>query len=258
MLLDHRAQHGRQEHVHPPGRADHAAGADRQLRPGRGRRRSASPTASSPASAPATSSAAGQSTFMVEMTETANILNNATPREPGDPRRDRPRHQHLRRRVARLGDRRALHDRVGCRTLFATHYHELTELAKTLAACAISTSPCASGRTRWCFYKIIAGAADKSYGIHVARLAGVPRPVNERAKDLFAQLEDQSLDEQGRAKLARQRPRRGAPAITLRGGASAAQRTAQVNLDETAPLAAWQLLQRWQSEIGGERNGDKP
>ena len=70
---------------------------------------------------------------MVEMTETARILNTATRAEPGDPRRDRPRHEHLRRRLAGLGHRRAPARHVGCRTLFATHYHELTDLAGTLA-----------------------------------------------------------------------------------------------------------------------------
>ena len=72
--------------------------------------------------------ARGQSTFMVEMTETARILNTATRAQPGDPGRDRPRHEHLRRPVAGLGVVEYLHDHIGCRTLFATHYHELTEL----------------------------------------------------------------------------------------------------------------------------------
>ena len=94
-------------HLHPPGRADRRSWPRWALRPGRVGDASASPTASSPASAPATTSARGQSTFMVEMTETANILNNATAAEPGHPRRDRPRHEHLRRPAHRLGRRRA-------------------------------------------------------------------------------------------------------------------------------------------------------
>ena len=89
------------------------------------------------ASAPRTTSRAGQSTFMVEMTETANILHHATAQQPGDPRRDRPRHLHLRRPLDRLGGRRAPARPQGGapRTLFATHYHELTELAASSPAC---------------------------------------------------------------------------------------------------------------------------
>ena len=80
----------------------------------------------------------GQSTFMVEMTETANILNNATDRQPGDPGRDRPRHEHAGRPVAWPGRSPSTSPpSVRCRTLFATHYHELTDLAERTPACRI-------------------------------------------------------------------------------------------------------------------------
>ena len=80
--------------------------------------------------------AGGESTFMVEMKETADILAQLTPRSLVDPRRDRPRHQHLRRHLHRLGGGRAPARRAAERplVLFATHYHELTDLARTQAA----------------------------------------------------------------------------------------------------------------------------
>ena len=84
-----------------------------------------------------------------------------------------------------------LHDQIGCRTLFATHYHELTELAEPLAAaCGTYNVAVREWQDEVVFlHKIVAGAADKSYGIHVARLAGVPRTCVERAKQVLAQLE---------------------------------------------------------------------
>ena len=119
---------------------------------------------------------AGQSTFMVEMTETARILNNATPRslvildEIG---RGTSTYDGLSLAWAIVEH---LHDHIGCRTLFATHYHELTDLAGTLALASRNLNVAVK---EWedhvvFLHKIVAGAADKSYGIHVARLAGVP------------------------------------------------------------------------------------
>ena len=144
---------------------------------------------------------------MVEMTETARILNTATPRSlvildeigRGTSTYDGIS---LAWAVAEY-----LHDRVGCRTLFATHYHELTDAGRIARRRAQpATWRCASGRTRSSSCtRSSPGAADKSYGIHVARLAGVPRDVVERAKEILAQLEDEHLDADGRAKLARRR-----------------------------------------------------
>ena len=133
----------------------------------------------------------GQSTFMVEMTETANILNNATPRslvildEIG---RGTSTYDGVSLAWAIVEH---LHDHVGCRTLFATHYHELTELAKTLPRRAQLQRRGArvAGRGRLPAQDRRRARADKSYGIHVARLAGVPREVIERAKQILAQLE---------------------------------------------------------------------
>ena len=107
VAAGHRPQHGGQVHHPPPDRPLRGAGADGRVRARRRRRRSAWWTGSSPASARATTWRAGQSTFMVEMSETSAILHNAGAAEPGAARRDRPRHLDLRRRRDRLGGDRA-------------------------------------------------------------------------------------------------------------------------------------------------------
>jgi DNA mismatch repair protein MutS len=132
----------------------------------------------------------GQSTFMVEMTEAANILNNATPRslvildEIG---RGTSTYDGV---SLAWGITEYLHDAVGCRTLFATHYHELAELADRLAGLRnynVLVHETDDGIVM--LHKIATGSADKSYGIHVARRAGVPASVLERARQVLAELE---------------------------------------------------------------------
>ncbi|MBI4286126.1 MAG: DNA mismatch repair protein MutS [Chloroflexi bacterium] len=136
--------------------------------------------------------AAGQSTFMVEMVETANILNNATPRsliildEIG---RGTSTYDGL--SIARaVAEYIHNHPRLGAKTLFATHYHELVEMANFLPRvknCNVSVAE-EGGRVIF-LYKIVPGGVDKSYGIHVAQLAGLPRPVVHRAQEVLAELE---------------------------------------------------------------------
>jgi len=88
-----------------------------------------------------------------------------------------------------------LHNQIGCRTLFATHYHELTDLEQTLPGVANLNVAVKEWEGEVVFlHQIVPGAADKSYGIYVAQLAGVPREVNERAQEILAQLEDQGGD----------------------------------------------------------------
>jgi DNA mismatch repair protein MutS len=133
-----------------------------------------------------------QSTFMVEMSETANILNNASPRslvildEIG--------------RGTSTFDGISLawaitehiHDAIGCRTLFATHYHELVELEKTKPRLRNANVAVRETEGEIVFlYQIVPGGADQSYGIHVARLAGVPASVLERAREILKFLEKQ-------------------------------------------------------------------
>ncbi len=147
----------------------------------------------------------GQSTFMVEMTETAAILNNATPRsllildEVG---RGTSTFDGLALAWAVVEH---LHDtpRVKARTLFATHYHQLTELAVALDGIRnLSTSAREWGDRIIFLRKIVEGGSDRSYGIHVARLAGLPVPVIERAMEIMGNLESGEFDARGLPRLA--------------------------------------------------------
>ncbi len=140
----------------------------------------------------------GQSTFLVEMTEAANILNNATARslvildEIG---RGTSTYDGVSLAWAIT---EYLHDQVGCRTLFATHYHELARLADTLSGLRNYNVRVQEGDGDIVFlHKIAPGSADRSYGIHVARLAGVPREVLDRAEQVLGQLEGRSPNRVG-------------------------------------------------------------
>ena len=137
----------------------------------------------------------GQSTFMVEMTEAANILNNASAKslvildEIG---RGTSTYDGVSLAWAITEH---LHNQVGCRSLFATHYHELAQLSETLP----NLRNCNVVVREWqddivFLHKIAPGSADKSYGIHVARLAGVPNEVLDRAREVLNQLETHHLD----------------------------------------------------------------
>ena len=140
----------------------------------------------------------GQSTFMVEMTETANILNNATARslivldEIG---RGTSTFDGLSLAWSIVEH---LHNQVGAKTLFATHYHELTELAARLPRLKNFNVAVREWRDQIVFLrKIVEGGTDKSYGIQVARLAGVPGPVLTRARQILANLEESELTPEG-------------------------------------------------------------
>ena len=106
-------------------------------------------------------------------------------------------------------------------------------------------------------HKIVPGAADKSYGIHVARLAGVPKAVNERAKQVLAQLENEHIDTDGRPKIARRTARSGALQLTLFAAADhpLLDKIRGVDLNATTPLDALALVQRWQEELGEASDG---
>ena len=152
--------------------------------------------------------ARGQSTFMVEMSETANILNNATKQSlvildeigRGTSTFDG---LSIAWSVAEF-----LHDTTGCRTLFATHYHELTDLARTRPG----VTNCNVAVQEWnddviFLRKIIPGPADQSYGIQVARLAGLPDPILKRAREILGNLEASELNAEGKPAFAEKRKR---------------------------------------------------
>ena len=197
----------------------------------------------------------GQSTFMVEMTETARILNTATPRslvildEIG---RGTSTYDGVSLAWAVVEH---IHDSIGCRTLFATHYHELTDLARSCDSVKNLNVSVREWQDDVVFlHKIVDGAADKSYGIHVARLAGVPKTVIERAKEILSQLEEEHLDSYGQPKLGQSNKRRAGGQMQLTFFAAAdhplLERLRELDIDSLTPLEALSRLKTWQDELG--------
>lgn len=194
----------------------------------------------------------GQSTFLVEMIETARILHTATSRSVvilDEIGRGTSTYDgiSLAWSVAEY-----LHDRIGCRTLFATHYHELTDLAQSLPGVKNLNVAVREWQDEVVFlHKIVEGAADKSYGIHVARLAGVPREVIQRAREILAQLEDEHLDEFGRPRIARPPAPRGEIQLTLFAPAEhpVLDEIRQLDVNQITPLEAMRRIEQWQSEL---------
>jgi len=155
---------------------------------------------------------AGQSTFMVEMLETANILHNSTPRslilldEVG---RGTSTFDGL---SIAWAVAEYLHERTGARprTLFATHYHELTELAGTMPRIKNYHVAVREWKEDVVFLrKIVPGPSDRSYGIHVAKLAGLPKEVIARAREILVNLEKLELTESGPPRFAYRARREG-------------------------------------------------
>jgi len=163
--------------------------------------------------------AAGQSTFMVEMVETANILNNATPRsliildEIG---RGTSTYDGL--SIARaVAEYIHNYPRLGAKTLFATHYHEMVELASFLPRVKNFNVAVAEEAGEVIFlYKIVPGGVDKSYGVHVAKLAGLPKSVVHRAEEVLLELESDSSRMRETTK-GRRRKKEVAPQLSLFG-----------------------------------------
>lgn len=146
----------------------------------------------------------GQSTFMVEMNETANILNNATDRslvildEIG---RGTSTFDGL---SIAWSVAEYLHDKIGCRALFATHYHELTDLERTRSGVQNLNVAVREWNDQIIFLrKILPGRADQSYGIQVARLAGLPDSIITRAKEILENLEKSELNAAGQPAIAK-------------------------------------------------------
>jgi DNA mismatch repair protein MutS len=188
--------------------------------------------------------ARGRSTFMVEMVETAAILNQAGPRslvildEIG---RGTATFDGLSIAWATLEQ---LHETNRCRALFATHFHELTRLAKRLPNLSLNTMRVREWKGEVVFlHQVAPGAADRSYGIHVARLAGLPAAVVARAEQVLAQLEAgqdagalaRLVDDLPLFQAAERRAEKGKPSALL-------QRLAEIPADELSPRQALELI----------------
>ena len=215
--------------------------------------------------------ARGQSTFMVEMTETANILHHAT-------RRSLVILDEIGRGTSTFDGlsiawavAEHLHDRVGARTMFATHYHELTDLAREkprVQNCSIAVRE-QQGRIIF-LRKLVSGAASRSYGIEVAKLAGLPPEVLARARELLRNLEAGEFDEAGRPRLAKRATggERTAPAVKapvdtsqlgLFGGAPATPAAMhpvlvaleRFSVDSSSPLEALTAIAGWKQQLKG-------
>ncbi|HKY94134.1 MAG TPA: DNA mismatch repair protein MutS, partial [Kiloniellales bacterium] len=188
--------------------------------------------------------ARGRSTFMVEMVETAAILNQASPRslvildEIG---RGTATFDGLSIAWATLEQ---LHEANRCRALFATHFHELTRLAKRLPNLSLNTMRVREWKGEVVFlHQVAPGAADRSYGIHVAKLAGLPAAVVARAEEVLAQLEAgqdagalaRLVDDLPLFQAAERRQGQKKPSALL-------QRLAEIRPDELSPRQALELI----------------
>jgi len=194
----------------------------------------------------------GQSTFMVEMTETANIINNATEKslvildEVG---RGTSTYDGL---ALAWAITEHIANKVKCRTLFATHYHELTELAELFA----NVKNCNVAVREWMdevvfLYKILPGGTDKSYGIHVAKLAGVPQSILERSKEILEELESTFTKEVTGDHLAKHKTKQpDKDTLFVQKHKSVLEKLASIDINKLTPIEAINLL----SQIKGEIN----
>ncbi len=200
--------------------------------------------------------AAGQSTFMVEMVETANILNNATPRsliildEIG---RGTSTYDGLSiaRAVAEF-----IHNypKLGAKTLFATHYHEMVELASFLPRVKnFNVAVSEEGGEVIFLYKIVPGGVDKSYGIHVAKLAGLPKSVLHRAREVLEELEGDSRAAAAKLPLKRRSKEAAVQQLAFFGQKSPLlEELEKLDIDSLTPLDALTKLYELQKKAREE------
>ncbi|MCU0890034.1 MAG: DNA mismatch repair protein MutS, partial [Rubritepida sp.] len=198
--------------------------------------------------------AGGRSTFMVEMAETAAILNQATARslvvldEVG---RGTATWDGLAIAWSVL---EALHDRIRCRTVFATHFHELTALAGKLPELAPAHMQVREWRGEVVFeHRVGPGAAERSWGVHVARLAGVPRPVLARAQEVLKALEARA---RGLDPLSEELPlfARATPAA-VPATHPALSALVELDADSLSPREALEAIYRMKSLLGPVADG---
>ncbi|MDN3508103.1 MAG: DNA mismatch repair protein MutS [Simkaniaceae bacterium] len=183
--------------------------------------------------------ARGQSTFMVEMSETANILNNAT--------------ENSLVILDEIGRGTSTYDGISiawavaeelllrrCKTLFATHYFELTALEDDhIGAINCTVSVVEEDEKISFLHKIVRGSTDRSYGIHVARLAGLPNRVIERAKNLLAHLETEKIEKKS--------PQKSDELDLFTETHPIVNELDKVDPDRISPLEALQILSKWKN-----------
>jgi DNA mismatch repair protein MutS len=209
--------------------------------------------------------ARGQSTFMIEMSETANILHHAT-------RRSLVVLDEIGRGTSTFDGlsiawavAEHLHDRIGARTLFATHYHELTDLSREKPRVKnVSLAVREDGQRVVFLRKLVDGAANRSYGIEVAKLAGLPAEVLARARELLKNLEAGEFDERGRPRLAKRATMTLEPVHELAEGQLALFKETEMppvpvdpilmallrlDINRATPLSALNLMAEWQQAL---------
>ena len=185
---------------------------------------------------------------MVEMVETANILHHATNRsllildEIG---RGTSTYDGLSIAWA-VVEYLHNHPKLRCRTLFATHYHELTRLAEQLPGVRnYNVAVAEEGKQVVFLHTILPGKADKSYGIHVAELAGLPRSVVNRANEILSQMEQEGTTDQAQEGLRQQ-------LALFSENHPLADEIRSLDLNSLSPLEALNLLYEWQGRFGNK------
>ncbi len=196
----------------------------------------------------------GQSTFMVEMTEMANIINNATEKslvildEVG---RGTSTYDGLSLAWAITEH---IASKLKCRTLFATHYHELTELAELFENVKNYNVAVREWMDEVVFlHKILPGGTDKSYGIHVAKLAGIPKSILDRSSEILNELESTFQKEAGGEHLAKHKTKEpDTDLLFVQKHKSVLDKLTTIDLDNLTPIEAINLLSQIKKEIDGK------
>jgi DNA mismatch repair protein MutS len=193
----------------------------------------------------------GQSTFMVEMTETANIINNATDKslvildEVG---RGTSTYDGL---SIAWAITEHIANKIKCRTLFATHYHELTELAELFGNVKNYNVAVREWMDEVVFlHKILPGGTDKSYGIHVAKLAGLPKAILERSKEILEELESTFQKEATGEHLSKHKTKEpNKELLFVERHKSILDKLSTMDIENLTPLEAINLLNKIRNEI---------
>jgi DNA mismatch repair protein MutS len=197
----------------------------------------------------------GQSTFMVEMTETANIINNATQKslvildEVG---RGTSTYDGL---ALAWAITEHIANKIKCRTLFATHYHELTELAELFT----NVKNCNVAVREWMdevvfLHKILPGGTDKSYGIHVAKLAGVPKSILQRSAEILEELESTFAKEAASDRLARHKTKEpDKDSLFVQKHKSVLEKLSSIDVNNLTPIEAINMLEEIRKELNNQQ-----